>query len=231
MYMWIFDSLFIGVFSLFLENPIAQSLWFMAMIIWLSGFLVLDDKKTIKIFIVSSVFWLLHFVFLWNMAALWATIIGIWRLFLSLKYQKNMNVLLLTIAVSIFFWVFSYNGTILSLLPLIATAISSYWFFFLEKAQLRILLWFVSIMWLTYHYQTWSMSWVANEIVVQCTIIYSVYRFVSSRERFCYDVETGKISWRKRILLKLKRKPRLRQRIDFGRFAVLRDKRRFENPK
>ncbi len=216
--------------SLFLENPTAQWLWFIAMIIGISGFLVLDDKKTIKIFILSSIFWMLHFIFLWNYWALWATIIGTARLFLSLKYQKNVKVLLWVVWVSVLFWFVSFDGSVLSLLPLIATAVSSYWFFFLEKAQLRVLLWFVSLMWLTYHFNTWSMSWVTNELIVQCTIVYSIYKFVFSKERYSYNTETGKISWRKRILLQLKRKPRLRQRIDFWRFAILRDKRRFETP-
>lgn len=215
--------------SLFLENPTAQTLWFIAMIIWIAGFLVMDDRKTIKIFIFASVFWILHFIFLWNIAALGATIIWITRLILSLKYQKNVKVLLWVIWISILFWFFSFDWTVLSLLPLIATSIASYWFFFLEKAQLRILLWFVSLMWLTYHLQTWSMSWVTNEIIVQWTIIYSVYKFIFSKERYSYNTDTGKISWRKRILLQFTKKPRIRQRIDFWRFAILRDKRRFES--
>jgi len=214
--------------SLFLENPLGQTMGFIAMIVWISGLIVLEDRKTIKIFIASSFFWMLHFIFLWNLAALWATIIWAIRLMLSLKYQKNMNVLLWVVFVSLVFGFFSYDGSILSLLPLIATAGASYWFFFLEKAQLRILLWFISLLWLTYHFNTGSMSWVVNELIVQCTIFYSIYKFNSSRERYSYNTETGKISWRKRILLQLTRKPRIRQRIDFWRFAILRDKRRFE---
>lgn len=227
--MILLNSLFSGVISLFLENPIGQWFGFVAMAIWILGLIVLEDKKTIKIFIISGFFWMLHFIFLWNIAALWATIIGIIRLFLSLRYQKNIYVLWLVVLVSIIFWYFSYDGTLLSLLPLIATSIASYGFFFLEKAQLRILLGFVSLMWLSYHLQTGSMSWVVNEVIVQWTIIYSIYRFMTDRERYSYNTQTGKISWRNRILLQLKKKPKLRQRIDFWRFAILRDKNRFES--
>lgn len=216
--------------SLFLENPLAQSLWFVAMIIWILWLLVLDDRKTIKIFIASWVFWMLHFIFLWNVAALWATIIGITRLILSLKYQKNMYVLSWILVISIIFWFFSFDGTLLSLLPLIATSISSYWFFFLEKAWLRVLLWFVSLLWLMYHLNTGSMSWVVNEVIVQWTILLSIYRFIFTKERYSYNTETGRISWRKRILLQFTKKPRIRKRIDFWRFAIYRDKRRFETP-
>jgi hypothetical protein len=65
-----------------------------------------------------------------------------------------MGIIALTIAVGIY----SFNGQAISMLPLIATSISSYGFFFLEKLRLRILLAGVSLMWLFYHLNTGSMS-------------------------------------------------------------------------
>lgn len=153
------------------------------MFVGIAGFIVQDDRTTIKIFIVSCVFWILHFIFMANYGALAATIIGLVRLVLSLKYQKNVSVFLGIIAISIAYGIYAFDGKILSVLPLLATAISSYGFFFLEKARLRMLLAIVSLMWLTYHIFTGSMSGVLNEIIVQITIWYSVVMFLMGKER------------------------------------------------
>lgn len=203
--------------SLFLENPLWQVLWLVAMVIWVSGFLVTDDRKTIKIFIVSCVFWILHFIFMENYGALGATSIWLIRLILSLKYKKSVSIFLGIIAISLALWIYSFNGQAISMLPLIATAVSSYWFFFLERVKLRILLGWVSLMWLTYHLNTGSISGILNEIIVQFTIYYSIYKFLTGHEK------------KESILQRLKGKLRPnRWKINFGRYIFLKDKDRFE---
>jgi hypothetical protein len=151
------------------------------------------------------------------------------RLFLSLKYKRNLMALLFVAFLSIFLGYFSYEWYI-SLLPIVATILASYAFFYLEKAALRVFLLAVSTMWLYYHVNTGSISGVINEVVVQFTLCLTIYRFIYEKERFSYDTNTGKISWRKRILLQFKKKPKMRQRLDFWRFAIFRDRRRFESP-
>lgn len=203
--------------SLFLENPVWQILGFIAMFVGISGYLVTDDRKTIKIFIVSCVFWILHFIYLVNYGALAATSVGLIRLILSLKYQKNISVFMWIIALTIAVGIYSFNGQALSMLPLLATSISSYGFFFLEKIKLRILLAWVSLMWLTYHLNTWSMSGVLNEIIVQGTILYSVYKFATGHEK------------KEKILDRFKRKIwKAPARVNFWRYVFFRDKDRFE---
>lgn len=202
---------------LFSENPLGQIFWFIAMSIGICGFIVQNDRTTVKIFIVSCVFWIIHFIFLENYGALTATAIGLIRLVLSLKYQKSISILLGVVSVSIAYGIYSYDGKIVSILPLIATAVSSYGFFFLEKIRLRILLGFVSIMWLTYHIKTWSISGIMNEIIVQCTIIYSVIMFATGHEK------------KRKILDRLREKiGKAPARLNFWRYIFFRDKDRFE---
>lgn len=212
-----FAPLLSGVISLFAENPIWQIVGFIAMFIGISGFIVQDDRTTIKIFIASCVFWIIHFIFLENFAALGATAIGMLRLILSLKYKGNMKVLLGVVALALLFWIWSFDGKIISILPLLATVFSSYAFFFLEKEKLRIFLAGVSLMWLIYHIMTGSMSWVINEVIVQITIYFSIYKFLFWREK--------RVFFRERMRNVLRKKP---VRPDFGRFVFLRDKNRFE---
>lgn len=216
-----------GVY-LFMENPLWQVVGFIAMFIIFYAFTIKDDRKLIQVLSFSNIFWILHFFLLGNIWALIATIVAMIRLYLSLKYKRSMIALLFVAFLSVFLWYFSYEGAI-SLIPIIATIFASYAFFYSEKIQLRIILLVVSAMWLYYHMQTGSISGIINEVVVQTTLCLTIYRFIYERERFSYDVESGKISWRKRILLQFKRKPKLRKRIDFWRFAIFRDRRRFES--
>ena len=202
---------------LFSQNPTGQIFGFIAMFIGITGFMVKNDKTTVKIFIVSCIFWIIHFIFLENYGALTATFIGLVRLVLSLKYQKSVSIFLWIIAVSFAYGIYSFDGRIISILPLIATAVSSYGFFFLEKIRLRLLLIFVSLMWLVYHLSTGSISGIINEIFVQITVWYSVILFVTRREK------------KQKVLERLKRKiGRAPARLNFWRYIFMRDKDRFD---
>lgn len=213
--------------SLFMENPLGQITWFFAMFIIFYAFTIKDDVKLIKVLSFSNIFWIIHFFLLWNIWALIATCVAMFRLFLSLKYKRNLWALLLVAFLSIFLGYFSYEWYI-SLFPIVATILASYAFFYLEKTALRIFLLAVSTMWLYYHINTWSISWVINELVVQATLCLTIYRFIYERERFSYNTDTGKINWRKKILLQFKRKPKIRRRLDYWRFSIFRDRKRFE---
>lgn len=206
-----------GIVSLFSENPLAQILWFVAMFVWFFWYATTDDTRTIKIFIWANIVWMLHFLFMANFWALWATFIGFTRLILSLKYKKNVKVLIGVIVASMIFGIFTFDGKVISILPLAATAISTYWFFFLEKIRLRIFLLFISIMWFTYHLGTGSISGILNEIIVVFMICISVYNFYFGIEKKRY--------LRERIRNVLRKRP---MRPDFDRFMFLRDKDRFE---
>lgn len=213
--------------SLFMENPSWQLVGFFAMFIIFYAFSIKDDKKLIKVLCISNIFWILHFFLLWNIWALIATIVAMIRLLLSFKYKKSYTAFAFVAFLSLFLWYISYEWYI-SLFPIIATILASYGFLFLEKTALRIVLIIVSTMWLFYHIQTGSISWIINEVIVQGTLCLTIYRFIYERERFSYDLDNGKISWRDRILAQFKKKSKLRTRIDFWRFAIFRDRRRFE---
>lgn len=215
--------------SLIMENPVAQWTGFIAMFIIFYAFTIKDDIKLIRVLSVSNIFWIAHFFLMWNIWALIATIVAMIRLFLSLKYKQSYIALWFVAFLSLFLWYISYEWAI-SLIPIFATIIASYAFFFLEKASLRVLLLFVSSLWLYYHTQTWSISGIINEVVVLTTLCITIYRFIYEKERYSYDIETWKASWKKRFLLQFKKRPKLRRRLDLWRFAIFRDRRRFETP-
>ncbi len=204
-------------FSTFMTNPIAQTFGFLAMFVWFLWYLTTNDTKTIKIFMWSNIVWSLHFLFMGNFWALWATIIWLLRLILSLKFRRNTKILIGVILITVIFWIFTYDGNPISILPLLATAVSSYGYFFLEKVQLRLMLWFVSACWLIYHTGTGSIAGLINEIIMLITLCITIYRFNHNIEKWSFFF--------KRLRRIAQKRPR---RVDFGRFIYFRDKDRFK---
>jgi tetrahydromethanopterin S-methyltransferase subunit D len=114
-----------GFVALYLENPLAQSFGFLGMILVLSAFLQKEDNKTIQILALANIFWIGHFFLLAAYPALASSIIGMVRMFLSLKYKKNKRVFYGILAVVILMGVITYEDHI-SLLPTLAGCLSAY---------------------------------------------------------------------------------------------------------
>ncbi len=216
--------------SLFSQNPSWQTIGFIAMFIIFYAFSIKDDTKLIKVLTLSNIIWVIHFFLLENYWAMIATIVAIIRLFLSLKYKKNISALLFVSSLSIILWYLTYEGYI-SFIPIISTIIASYWFFYLEKIPLRILLLWISASWLYYHTQTGSISGMINESIVLGTLCLTIYRFIYEREKYSYDLESGKINLKKRFLLQFKKQAKIPRRLNLWRFTFMRDKNRFETQK
>lgn len=159
------------------ENPIWQWIWLIAMCVSIFWYAQKDDKKTIKIFILSNIVWILHFYYMWILAAMVTCIIWIIRSFLSLRYKKNKKIFYWIIASILVAWAFTYEWT-LSLLPIIASCISAYWFFFLERIRLRLFLFISSICWLTFSIWTFSIWWIINDTIVQIVSIITMYKMI-----------------------------------------------------
>jgi hypothetical protein len=217
--------------SLFVGNPIGQSVWFIAMGIIFYAFSIKDDKKLVYVLSFSNIFWVIHFFLLGNIWAMLATIVAAIRLALSLRYKKNYMVLAGVALLSLILWFLSYESY-LSLIPIVATILASYGFFFLEKIPLRIFLMITSVMWLYYHSQTGSIGGMMNETVVLGTLSITIYRFIFWEEKYHYDIETGEVIYtkKKRFSFRLSLKPKIKAhaRLNFGRMVFLRDKDRFE---
>lgn len=205
--------------SLFMENPLGQWLWFIAMLILFYWFAQKDDTRVIIILNISNIFWIAHFYMIDNIWALLATLIAMLRLYLSLKYKWSMGAMVFVTLACLISWIFAYSEPV-SILPIVATIAASYGFFFLDKVNLRLILLLVSSMWFVYHLETGSISWVINEIIVTITLLITIYRFNYSEEKSIYLKNSIKNIFKKRP-----------QRIDLGRYMFLRDKDRFISEK
>jgi len=160
-----------------LRDPFAQITWFCAMITTIIAYFQKDDFTVKKLMLLSSLFWGTHFYLLGVYAGLAAVIIFIFRLVLSLKYQKNKRAFFSIIWVTLITGYFTYDW-FFSLLPILTSISWAYSFFFLEKVKLRIAMMFNSSIWLIYQVSIWSISGIINEWFVQIILVMTIYRMV-----------------------------------------------------
>lgn len=177
--------------DLILENPIAQGLWIIAMSITVMWFTQKSDEKVFKIIMLAKVFWISHFLILWLYSAVVAGVIWLIRIFLSLKYKKNKLIFVIVLAVTIASWVVSYldDPSLVPTIPLIASCISVYGFFFLEKIKLRLFMMVVSIFWFTFSFHMSSLWWMLNEIVVQTILIITMYKMIHDEGKKVFFID------------------------------------------
>jgi len=163
------------IINIFLLNPIGQTFWILWMISVISAFMQQDDKNVVKILIIAHFFWAWHFWFM-NIYS-WLAIVMVWflRLILSSKYKKNTKVFFPILILTIALWFLTYEDRS-SLLPILASCLWTYWFFFLEKVKLRLVLLLVSSFWFSFHYLHFSIWWVINESIVQMVHLFTIYR-------------------------------------------------------
>lgn len=176
------------MFDIFYQNPLWQTFWILAMLIAFSGLLQKDDKKTMKIIMFSMFFWMLHFYFMWVYAALVATFIWIIRILLSLKYKRNKRIFWAILAATIVWWLMTYENWY-SILPIIWSSISAYWYFFFERIKLRFFMFVSSIFWFTFNISTWSIWWIINDFIIQIILIYVMYKMIIKEWKRVYVVE------------------------------------------
>lgn len=159
------------------RDPFTQISGFWAMAIILLAMFQKDDYTVKKLMLLSSLFWGTHFYLLGVYSGLAAVIIWVFRLLLSIKYERNINAFLLIILITLITWYFTFDGWI-SLLPVLTSLNGAYSFFFLEKIKLRISMMANSSIWLMYHIYIGSLSGMANEVLTQIILLATVYRMM-----------------------------------------------------
>jgi len=194
-----------------LWDPFTQVTGFMGMVVILTAYFQKDDKSVKKLMLLSSLFWGTHFYLLWVYSWLAATIIWVFRLVLSMKYQKNKYAFLSIVIITLITGYFTVDS-VLSLLPILTSLNWAYSFFFLEKIKLRIAMLISSATWLIYHISIGSISGVLNESFTQVILIMTIYRMMHPEWGSKYYAQKIKdILWKT-------------SHPDYDRFIFIRDK-------
>ena len=193
-----------------LRDPFTQITGFLGMAVILTAYFQKDDHTVKKLMLLSSLFWGTHFYLLWVYSGLAATIIWVFRLWLSLKFQKNKYAFTSIVVLTFITWYFTYDG-LFSLLPIITSLNGAYSFFYLEKIKLRLAMIVNSMTWLVYHVSIWSVSGIMNESFTQIILWVTIYRMLHPEwgARY-YAQKVRDILWK-------------RSRPDYDRFIFVHD--------
>lgn len=200
-----------SIIEIYLKDPIAQTMGLLGMITVIIALAQKDDKIVIELLLLANLFWGTHFLLMWVYAWFAAVIISVARWLLSLKYKRNKKIFLWIVVTSLIFWVFTFQGTV-SLFPIITSIVWAYWFFFLEKIRLRILMMMTSAIWLIYHIYIWSIWWAITQVLVQFTLIITIYRLIYiDWNKFYISEKISNFIFKKKI-------------FDYGTLIFLQDK-------
>lgn len=204
--------MFLDAFIGFLQgNLIQEGFGYAGMITIFVAFFQKDDYTTKKLMLLATLFWWAHFYFQWQISGLAACIIFIIRFFASIKWDKNFQVYLLIIALTLAVGLWSYDW-LFSLLPIIASINGTTAFFYLEKIYLRFSMIFGSQLWLWYHIIHGSTSWIINEIFAQTILAFTIYRMIHPMWwSHYYAQKVRDILWKRR-------------RLDYDRFVFIHDR-------
>ncbi|MCH2188397.1 YgjV family protein [Candidatus Gracilibacteria bacterium] len=198
------------IISVYLENPIGQTMGIMGLLSIIWAFLQEEDGAVKKILVVSNFFWLFHFISMGLLVGVCIKIIGIARLLLSFKYHKNIKIFYGVIFLTIITGILTFEDSV-SLFPITASIMATYAFFFLEKAKLRLVLLLCSSCWLHYHYVHDSIGGIITEIILHVTHIITIYKIMSHEGDLENYIEKVKSIFHKT------------PNIDYGRYLAIID--------
>ncbi len=211
-YIWSFDR----------YDILAQSSWIMGVCILLYGLSQKDDIKSIKIVTISMIFWSINYAMLGLFSALLVTGIGFLRMYCSLKYKGNIYAFTLLLWLIFLAWYFSFDGQFITLLPVFSSVLGIIGFQLYSWITMRLILLWWSMLWLVYVIAVWNIPGIINEVLVQCIMISTILRIAFWEE--------DKISLRQKVRILLSKNTwKMRPRVDFERFLIFRDRKRYLN--
>ncbi|MBS9775252.1 YgjV family protein [Candidatus Gracilibacteria bacterium] len=169
-------------------STIAQIVGFIAMSIAIFGYLQNDDTKVKKIFMCSTSVWIIHFLLMGMYSAVAACFMGLVRIFLSLKYQRNKRIFYGVVAGTLTLGFMTMENH-MSLLPIIGSCISAYGFFFYERVKLRMFMMVSSLLWLTFNIHIESFWGIINDLIIQSILILTMLKMLHEEHKRTFFVD------------------------------------------
>jgi len=171
-----------NIIWIFNANPIAQSVGLVALLIQIIAVLNKDDRKLIIFQTIAVVFWMIHYWLMWLFIASVIALLNIMRWIAVLKFPKNVKLFLIFF---ILYWInaiYNYQN-IISILAIIASLSALYTFFFLlwKWIIFRICLFWVWVLWLSYHFLNQSIWWTINELLMTSLNLVTIFRLYKDK--------------------------------------------------
>ncbi len=193
--MW---ELIVSFLEHFQKNPFIELTGFWAMIIVFFAYLQKDDLWVKKLMLLSTLLWMSHFYMLGVYTALAANALWIVRFFLSQRFWRSKHAFIFVIWLTFFISYFTIDG-IWSILPIIASMIGAFGYFFLEKIKLRFAMLANSMIWIVYHNEIGSLTGMMNDLMTQVLLVFTIYRMAHPEWGTAYYAQKVKeILWKTR---------------------------------
>lgn len=182
------------LWEIFLENPIAQFIGFIAFGMSMLTFLSGNDKAFMKRMTMSSALWALHFLAMGLLSAGLLNAVDVIKNILAIKYPKNkiipvvmviiyllIGYVLFTVSWNMNLWGYEWKNTAGKLtdwLPIIGSIASTIILFTLRGVWMRVAFLCVLLSWLTYNVLGNSMGGVLSDVILFFTGIWGIWKAV-----------------------------------------------------
>jgi hypothetical protein len=180
--------------DLFLQNPFWQTIWIIAFFISIYNFLYCRDKKFIIFTAIASLFWGVHFLFIWALTAAYINIFDIFKNISALKRERNKKWMWWFLIVYFFIWLYNFFSFDLetfniwelnyySLLPTFSALFSTYLVFMTRWIFMKWWFLIVVLAWFIYNIYFGSIGWVMTDIALFIVWIIWIYKDLKSNKK------------------------------------------------
>jgi len=168
------------IFLYYTENPFAQSVWIIALITIIYGYIQKDDDK-LKLFswIWIGILWI-HFLMLWFYIAAMVNFVAIFRNIISIRFIKSDKLVILfsIIYISIFLITFE---SVYDIYLIIWWLMVNFAYFKLRWITLKSIIMWNSIIWLIFNIHSESIWWMITSISIILTLIIPIISLYISK--------------------------------------------------
>lgn len=167
----------------FQENPIAQSIGFIALFINIIAFATSKDKRFLIFMALSSFFWWIHFFYMWLSSAAYINLFDVGKNLIAIKYKKNTKFIIFFVISYLLIWIFTFEvGNMYSIIPIINSLLSIYFIFYLKWMKLKIWFLFILVLWFIYNI-IWHSIWgMISDIVLFISSLFWMYKILKENK-------------------------------------------------
>jgi len=171
-----------NIVRLFIENPVAQTVGFIAFFFQFLAFLNKSDRKRLMLQFAWFITWFFHYALMWLLTPAIAFLIYGLRNYISANYKPNYKITLIFIIIHTINWVLTYKD-IYSILPIVwgLTGIISVFHFRWLAMRTISMIW--AFMWLFYNIIEGSIWWIATITILTTANIITITRILLDRRK------------------------------------------------
>lgn len=152
------------ILRIFLEQPVAQTVWIIATVVMTYSGTIKDDQKMLYWLTASMIIWSLHFFLLDSTTAGLLYLYMFIRNLFFFKWPKNKWLFIIAAIIPFIILYFSYENHT-DIVATMAPLVFIYSVYFLKGWKLRVWMIIISLIWIYYSWFAQSIGWVITEVI------------------------------------------------------------------